>query len=312
LNPTGGGGANLAATQGFQPIAEDWMHRRIDAWSINSSTLNSYASMPLGFYTSKLFDFIFSKKIFNALFPIHYSLFTKPAFTLAEVLVTLGIIGIVAALTLPSILQQRERKALEVAFKKSYANFYNAFNLAMMDEPPLFDYEYTTNPAPPLAAAIFSKYTKLKNITYEDISAFNKSAKTYTKQKATSPESSQNFRSPQASFIVPDGSAISVSQNSGRTHVVMDVNGIKKGPNAYGHDVFYFCISKDGKFTPSTSEAEGNYDENWNRTEGYAPSPGAACSKNNTSTINGFACATFALQNVCPDDNTKTYWECLP
>ena len=44
---------------------------------------------------------------------------SKYAFTLAEVLITLGIIGIVAALTLPSVVNNFRRKQLEVAFKRS-------------------------------------------------------------------------------------------------------------------------------------------------------------------------------------------------
>ena len=56
----------------------------------------------------------------------------EKAFTLAEVLITLGIIGIVAALTLPTIVQKQNKKSLEVAFKKAYANFYNAYNLSLI------------------------------------------------------------------------------------------------------------------------------------------------------------------------------------
>lgn len=43
------------------------------------------------------------------------------AFTLAEVLITLGIIGIVAAMTLPAAINKTKNKELEVAFKKSYS-----------------------------------------------------------------------------------------------------------------------------------------------------------------------------------------------
>ena len=38
-------------------------------------------------------------------------------FTLAEVLITLGIIGVVAAMTLPSLIQERQNKVLETQFK---------------------------------------------------------------------------------------------------------------------------------------------------------------------------------------------------
>ena len=43
------------------------------------------------------------------------------AFTLAEVLITLGIIGVVAAMTLPTLINNAQNKQLEVAFKKSYS-----------------------------------------------------------------------------------------------------------------------------------------------------------------------------------------------
>ena len=36
----------------------------------------------------------------------------KKAFTLAEVLITLGIIGVVAAMTLPALIQQNRNKEL--------------------------------------------------------------------------------------------------------------------------------------------------------------------------------------------------------
>lgn len=43
----------------------------------------------------------------------------KRAFTLAEVLITLGIIGVVAALVLPNAINGYKRKQLEVQFKKT-------------------------------------------------------------------------------------------------------------------------------------------------------------------------------------------------
>ena len=45
----------------------------------------------------------------------------KLAFTLAEVLITLGIIGIVAALTLPALIQTNKNKEVETKLKKIYS-----------------------------------------------------------------------------------------------------------------------------------------------------------------------------------------------
>ncbi|MBP3925040.1 type II secretion system protein [bacterium] len=53
---------------------------------------------------------------------------TKPAFTLAEVLITLGIIGIVAAMTLPALIQNHRNQVAETRLKK----FYSAINQAII------------------------------------------------------------------------------------------------------------------------------------------------------------------------------------
>ena len=50
----------------------------------------------------------------------------KSAFTLAEVLITLGIIGIVAAMTLPALINKAEEYILKQQFKKVYNTLQNA------------------------------------------------------------------------------------------------------------------------------------------------------------------------------------------
>ena len=45
----------------------------------------------------------------------------KAAFTLAEVLITLGIIGIVAAMTIPTLVSNYQKKVLKTQFTKKYA-----------------------------------------------------------------------------------------------------------------------------------------------------------------------------------------------
>ena len=59
----------------------------------------------------------------------------KVAFTLAEVLITLGIIGVVAALTLPTVINKVQSVILKNQFKKAYSSLLNAINLVQKDEP---------------------------------------------------------------------------------------------------------------------------------------------------------------------------------
>lgn len=63
----------------------------------------------------------------------------KLGFTLAEVLITLGIIGVVAALTLPSVNQKLEDQRNMAALKKVYSVLQQATNLAISEhENPVY------------------------------------------------------------------------------------------------------------------------------------------------------------------------------
>ena len=65
---------------------------------------------------------------------IHHSLKRKVAFTLAEVLITLGIIGIVACLTMPMVIGNYQKKVSAEKLKKLYLNYENAVQLTEIQE----------------------------------------------------------------------------------------------------------------------------------------------------------------------------------
>lgn len=58
---------------------------------------------------------------------------SKKGFTLAEVLITLGIIGIVASLTLPALIQNNKNKEVEAKLKKIYSAMNQAILLSEKD-----------------------------------------------------------------------------------------------------------------------------------------------------------------------------------
>lgn len=57
----------------------------------------------------------------------------KYGFTLAEVLITLGIIGVVAALTLPTLIQNYRKHVVITSLKKSYSVFSQALRMAEVE-----------------------------------------------------------------------------------------------------------------------------------------------------------------------------------
>ena len=69
----------------------------------------------------------FTDKVYS-LFTTHNSL-KRPAFTLAEVLITLGIIGVVSAMTIPTLMANHRKKVVETKLEKIYSVMNQAINL---------------------------------------------------------------------------------------------------------------------------------------------------------------------------------------
>ncbi len=59
----------------------------------------------------------------------------KQAFTLAEVLLVLAIIGVIAAVTIPAIMQQSSEKKFAALAKKTFTTLQNAVNLKIATVP---------------------------------------------------------------------------------------------------------------------------------------------------------------------------------
>ena len=61
----------------------------------------------------------------------------KAAFTLAEVLITLGIIGVVAAMTIPTLVANYKKKVVETRLVKVYSTFNQAIKMSEVENGPL-------------------------------------------------------------------------------------------------------------------------------------------------------------------------------
>ena len=65
-------------------------------------------------------------------------------FTLAEVLITLGIIGVIAAMTLPTLIQRQNEKATVAKLKKVYSTLSQAYIFATEKNGPIEDWGFLT------------------------------------------------------------------------------------------------------------------------------------------------------------------------
>ena len=69
------------------------------------------------------------------------------AFTLAEVLITLGIIGVVAAITIPLLVNNYRKKEIATRFEQNYNIIQNAFEMAQVEHGDMSTWEIPFNKA---------------------------------------------------------------------------------------------------------------------------------------------------------------------
>lgn len=222
----------------------------------------------------------------------------KTAFTLAEVLITLGIIGIVAALTLPSVINNIRGKQYETAMKKGYSVLSQAL-VRMNDDQGVIANQ--ANYGGDSFAPVFKKYLNLLNdcgqedcegLGKDDEGAIDYHSDIY---KTYNGGDILNYLFDEGQFMLSDGMFVMIDNDGSRPIIIsIDVNGYNKKPNKWGHDLFTFQILNDtGKLVPMG--AEGTYYNNKN----------VYCSKNSTNSFNGVACAYKAFTD--PD-----YFKNLP
>ena len=71
---------------------------------------------------------------------VHFDKIRRAAFTLAEVLITLGIIGVVAAMTMPSLIQKYQEQKRVTQLKRTMSVLQNAFLMAKNDYGDIQDW----------------------------------------------------------------------------------------------------------------------------------------------------------------------------
>ena len=218
----------------------------------------------------------------------------KKGFSLAEILISLTIIGVVSAITIPILLQKHQEKVTVIKVKKFYSTISQAY------ESYVYNYGYpetwnnfsSQKEATTDFANKFKPYLKvLKDCGYDKGCFINENYKradgSYTINFIT-----HSFK--RYMFILNDGSAVAIlvgNNNKNEGGFYYDINGTKP-PNQFGKDIFQFSFDNTNKLLP------GGYTED---------------NKNALSNclVGGFTCANWIIKNGnmdylhCPTYLTK-------
>ena len=212
-------------------------------------------------------------------------------FTLAEVLITLGIIGVVSMMVLPTIKGETEKIVTMAQLKHSYSTLQNAIRMSEYHNGKIKRWDMKLS-----GSEFFHKYIKsyLKysnEYSKEQLKAMNITRTLLNGQKYTgttfSGSSSGSTYGKSYIFELLDGSTVAFNLNAPSDNgiwVGIDVNGFNP-PNRIGRDTFLFFISPNYGMQPfgglGTPNKYGwNYGKEYKREKIMNSSSACACNKN--------------------------------
>ena len=157
----------------------------------------------------------------------------KFGFTLAEVLITLGIIGVVAAITIPGLINNYKAARLKSQFLKSYSTIQQVFKRMQDDEISLDPNSYVDG-----------------NSFYKEFLKYLQGASICNGRNPLCPNGGIKYAGIQSNWLddgkilLSDGTLL-IFENMARSSLVLvtvDLNGYKNPPNIAGYDTFSFQL----------------------------------------------------------------------
>ena len=223
----------------------------------------------------------------------------KKGFTLAEVLITLGVIGLVAALTLPSMYNNYQKALIG----KTLARSVELVEQGMLNIRQEAQLNSETGDTFETLSSIKKSDLGLSGSSYiTDSNAFYNSTKSFlgtensdydvTNISAFAGNLDTNLKSLYTAYKFNKLNAIVAFQNKTETttsndsiisRVIIDANGAAK-PNTFGKDVFIFGLTNSGTLIPAGTQKYADFD---------SKIPADGCS--GSSVGNGTACAARVM-----------------
>lgn len=235
----------------------------------------------------------------------------KWAFTIAEVIIVIGIIGIIAEILLSTYYYNIQKKIYALKLEKAFSEVQSGFknymavqNCSEMTCLGLFngftyDAAWLTN----FDTAMPKIFKKIQDFGFKTLASSN-----YSLRNLDGTDSGLTLWWVYA-FKVANGSTIGFYDNDAGNctqfstfnsklknscmDVYFDING-EKAPNVFGRDVFHFILGNDGLLYPiNGAEASKAGYTNWRNDSGICGTAGSATLP---STVTGDGCAARIME----------------
>ena len=212
-------------------------------------------------------------------------------FNLAEVLITLGIIGVVAAMTIPNLITNYKAKRLRAQFLKSYSVLQQAFKQMETDDVSLDPTLYGKT-AETKFYKTFMNYLQAPM----DCGAGRSQTKTIQPCYNLLESGYNNYNNKttvhfgyldDGQIVLQDGTQLYFENDSTKNYIWIhvDLNGYNNPPNRWGYDLFTF------QFLDEELRPMGDAKTQFNNLATY-------CDKTSNNAYNGIACAQKAKDNT--------------
>ncbi|MBR1943467.1 hypothetical protein IJ843_07010, partial [bacterium] len=154
----------------------------------------------------------------------------------------MGIIGVVAALTLPNLNSSTGDKEKVAKVKKIYSNLNDALGRAVAVYGPISEWTQNDTSSDVKSKRVADRLTEFMKISKDcgkSDGCFPKKVKFFDGEEISSYRTLDGYH-----YILADGSAISI----GEGYIEVDIDGQNKGPNRIGYDIFVFYICWEDEY----------------------------------------------------------------
>ena len=164
----------------------------------------------------------------------------KLGFTLSEILITLGVVGVVSAMTLPTLINNYQKMQTVNQLKSTYTLVYNALKRAEVDYGDIKTWEMEEDPEV-FADKYLKPYLKI-------VDEFDNDKIIIKRMNGKLLNEGKNFKH----YTLANGGSLSLAYNTSSTprmNIFIDINGLKE-PNRIGFDIFGYAYKSSIGFGP--------------------------------------------------------------
>jgi len=197
----------------------------------------------------------------------YYLQFTKAiAFTLAETLIVMGIIGVVAALTLPNLNSSTGDKEKVAKVKKIYSNLQDALGRAQVIYGPIDEWCQNLESNFDCTTRMAERITEFMKISKN--CGFERNKGCFAAKECDMDKSCSSGRDDSNSdykVILADGTSLAFYYHEVTGYIFVDIDGPNKGESAYNRDLFEFEIDKYSTNDELVPEGQGSWHGNFEK-----------------------------------------------